>query len=72
MREEFVNMANDKHNPDTKTKPTPQTTGFPVTADIRAGQLANIGERSFYALLDALQGPTDWLYEHIVIQKPGR
>ncbi len=64
-------MPHDKHNHDAKTKPTPQTTGFPVEAGIRAGRLADIGERAFFALLDALQRPTDWLYEHIVIQKPG-
>ncbi len=65
-------MPSDKHNHDAKTKPAPPTTGFPVEVDIRAGQPASIGTRSFYALLDALQGPTDWLYDHIVVQKPGR
>jgi len=64
-------MQNDKHNHDTKTKPAPQTTGLPVETDIRAGRPADVGERAFFALLDALQKPTDWLYEHIV-QKPGR
>ena len=48
-----------------------KTTGIPVQTGIRVGELSDLGESLFFGLLDALQKPTDWLYDLIVAPKHG-
>jgi len=36
-----------------------------VRTDIRAGKETNVFEAAFFKLLDALQKPTDWVYNRI-------
>ncbi len=39
--------------------------GMAVRTDIRAGKETNVFEAAFFKLLDALQKPTDWVYNRI-------
>jgi len=45
---------------------TPRLVGMAVRTDIRAGKETNVFEAAFFKLLDALQKPTDWVYNRLI------
>ncbi|MBN1486163.1 MAG: hypothetical protein JW981_00900 [Anaerolineae bacterium] len=44
----------------------PIKAGFAVKTGLHAGGLADMSETVFFALLNVLQKPTDWVYDRIV------